>query len=97
MRQFLKTYTALTTGTMAGRDDGYPYTKLQLLKDMNEVAKCHGTKKDEQYYVVEAVNPTEFEKELQKAKEQIVEEKKKAERDKKIKELERLKAELGEE
>lgn len=97
MRQYLKTYTAITSGTMAGRDDGYPYTALQLLKNMNEVAKYHGTRNNEQYYVVEAVDEKEFEQELQKAKEQIAEEKKKAERDKKLKEFERLKAELGEE
>lgn len=96
MRQYLKTYTEITSGTMAGRDDGYPYTELRLLKDMNEVAKYHGTKRDEKYFVVEAVNEKEFETELQIAKEQIEEEKKEAELAKKRKVLAELKAELGE-
>lgn len=97
MQQYLKTYTAITSGTMAGRDNGYPYTAFQLMNDMKQVAECHGTKRDEKYYVIEAVDEMEFETELQKMKEQITEEKIKKEHAQKMEELARLKAELGEE
>jgi hypothetical protein len=97
VKKFLKTYTAITTGSMAGRDDGYPYTALQLLNDMDSVAKSHGTEKDERYYEVHAVNEVEFEKELQLTKERIKEVEKEKERAKKQAQLEKLKKELGEE
>ncbi|PLS19533.1 hypothetical protein CVD28_03705 [Bacillus sp. M6-12] len=97
MRKYLKSYTAITSGTMAGRDDGYPYTAYQVYNDIEEVAKFHGTRRDEQYFEIHAVNEEEFQKEIQLAKERIEAKKQEEERAKKQKQLEKLKAELGEE
>lgn len=96
MQKYLKSYTAITSGTMAGRDDGYPYTAHQVYNNIEEVAKYHGTKRDEQYFEIHAVNEEAFQKEVQLAKERIETKKKEEERDKKLKELAKLKAELGE-
>lgn len=96
MKKYLKSYTAITSGTMAGRDDGYPYTVYQVYNDIEEVAKYHGTKREEQYFEIHAVNEEEFAKEIKQAKERIEEKKKEKERAKKLKQLEQLKAELGE-
>lgn len=97
MKKYLKSFTAITSGTMAGRDDGYPYTDYQVYNSIEEVAKYHGKKRDEKYYEIDAVNEEEFHKEIEKTKEKIEKKKQEAEREAKMKEFERLKQELGEE
>lgn len=97
MKGYLKSFTAITSGTMAGREDGYPYTDYHVYNNIEEVAKYHGTRRDEKYYEIHAVNEEEFQKEIQQAKEQIEAKKQAEERAKKMKELKKLKEELGEE
>lgn len=96
MTKYLKSYSSITSGTMAGRDDGYAYTAYQVFDDIESVAKSHGKNKEEQYFEIHAVNQDEFQKEIQLAKERIESRKKEAERAKKMKELQKLKDELGE-
>jgi hypothetical protein len=96
VKKYLKSFTAITSGTMAGRDDGYPYTDYHVYNSIEDVAKYHGTRRDEQYFEIHAVNEEEFEKEIQLTKERIQEKKNEEERAKKVKQLEELKVELGE-
>lgn len=94
MKKYLKAYTAITTGSMAGRDDGYPYTAYSVYDNIKELAKFHGQQKDEQYFEIHAVNELLFLEAVEKAKEEINAEKKKVERERKLKEIERLQREV---
>ena len=42
--KFLKVYTDVITGSMAGRDDGYPCTKYVVYNNIEQLAKNYGTK-----------------------------------------------------
>lgn len=96
MEKYLKTYTSITSGTIGGREDGYPYTQTQLHENIEVLAKNYGTKEDEKYYILEAVNEEEFEQKIQEIKERLEKEEKEEKRKTKLNELERLKTELGE-
>lgn len=97
MKKYLKSYTAITTGSMAGRDDGYPYTAYQVLDSIEDVARYHGKRSDEQYFEIHAVDETEFLKAIEKAKDEINEKNRMAERERKQQEILRLQEELREE
>ncbi|MFW6026329.1 MAG: hypothetical protein ACOCRX_08300 [Candidatus Woesearchaeota archaeon] len=58
--KYLKVYTGLSTGTLAGRDDGHPVTKMTLLNNLEELVKNYtGKEKDLRYYKLEEINITD--------------------------------------
>jgi hypothetical protein len=93
--KYLKTYTTYTTGTLGGRDDGYPYTAKQTFDNMEELAKAHGTKRDEKYFIIKEVEQEAFLEEIYKIKEEIAKKKEEEERERKMKQLRQLQKELG--
>lgn len=48
--RYLKTYTSYTSGSYAGRDDGYPTTSYQTFGSFDELAKSYGKKPNEKYF-----------------------------------------------
>lgn len=97
MNKYLKSYTAITRGTMAGRDDGYPYTEYHVYNSIEDVAKYYDTQPDEQYYEIHAVNKDDFKQKIQEVKQQIEAQTKAQELERKRQRLAQLKVELGEE
>jgi hypothetical protein len=94
MKRYLKSYDAIATGSE--REYGYSYTDYQVFNSIEEVAKYHGTKRDEKYFEIHSVNEEDFQREIQKAKERIEEQRREEEIARKRRQLEELKAELGE-
>ena len=52
----LVTYTGYTTGTLGGRDDGYPETKVVICNHLIDVARL-ATRKDFKAYIVTEATP----------------------------------------
>lgn len=70
--KYLKTYMGVTSGTLGGREDGFPEMKHVLYYDFNHLAKDYGKKKDEKYYKLTELNKTELENDVRNSlKEQI--------------------------
>lgn len=93
MTKYLKTWTGLTTGTLAGRDDGHPITKYKFFNSFDDLLKTHGSDPDEKYFKLVDIQ-NEVEKEIYKDSKEIELAKKKRrlqmEIDKVITELESL-------
>lgn len=76
--KYLKTYMGVTSGSYAGRDDGYPEMKYVLYNSIDELARDFGKQRDEKYYSVSELDKNVFhdnvkktlEKQKGKAKEQ---------------------------
>jgi len=62
--KYLKTYMGVTSGSMAGRDDGYPEMKFRHYDNFEDLAKDFGKCKDEKYYYLTEINNEELEKEV---------------------------------
>lgn len=82
--KYLKTWTTLTTGSYAGRDDGYPIEKSQVFNTLPELARSYGTQKNESYYALQELNH----KDLMKAVESSLTEQQERAKEKKKKEIE---------
>lgn len=50
MTKYLKMWTGRTTGTIAGRDDGYPTTKYIVFNSFEDMLETYGGSPDESYY-----------------------------------------------
>jgi hypothetical protein len=50
--KYMKTYTAFTSGSLGGRDDGYPYTKSMFFTNIRDLANDYGKRLNEVYYIV---------------------------------------------
>lgn len=48
--KYLKTWTGVVTGSMAGRDDGYPITKQAMYDSIEDLTRNYKKDKDEKYY-----------------------------------------------
>ena len=62
--RYLKQYEGVTSGSFAGRDDGYPETKFMTFSDVVSLSKDYGKRKDEQYFKLVPIAKEELEKEV---------------------------------
>lgn len=94
MPMYLKQYMGVTSGTMGGRDDGYPEVKHRVYHSIEELADAP-TVEDEEIFVCEPVNGSDIAKQIAAARRR--EEKKKKDKDLQDKEelFNKLKKELG--
>jgi hypothetical protein len=98
-----KYYTSYTTGTLAGRDDGYPVTRRSVydLDNNSERARLaadHGTQPNERYFrfTEEPIDYADMQAEVERIKAVIAEQKRENELANKRAQLQQLKRELGE-
>jgi molecular chaperone DnaK (HSP70) len=76
--KYMKTWMGVTSGTMAGRDDGYPEMKYRHYNSIDELAKDFGKQSQEKYYLLSELDKDvllddvkkSLEKQNEKAKEQ---------------------------
>lgn len=61
MGKVLKVWQGVTSGSYAGRDDGYAETKYQVYDSMRDLARDYGKKRNEKHYKLEEVNSKELE------------------------------------
>lgn len=62
--KYLKTWMGFTSGSYAGRDDGYPQEKSRTFTDLDELARSFGSEKNERYFKVEEVNIVDLKNEV---------------------------------
>ena len=93
--KFLKVYTDVITGSMAGRNDGYPCTKYVVYDNIEQLSKNHGTKADEKYYNLEEIDPENLANEVALIKKELEEKRKQEVIANKERQYEMLKKELG--
>lgn len=76
---YLKTFMGVTSGTLGGRDDGYPEQKMVLV-NQEELSKDFGTKSKEVYFELRELSKDELEEivlpTLERIKQEKVEKKK---------------------
>ena len=91
---YLKQYMGVTSGTMGGRDDGYPEVKHRVFHSIEDLADAP-TVEDEEIFICEPVNGGEIMRLITDARHR--EEKKKKDKDLQDKEelFNKLKKELG--
>lgn len=66
---FLKTWQGVTSGTLGGRDDGYPEIKYRVYDSVEQLARDYGTSRDEKYFILTPVDADEIEHKVKQAKE----------------------------
>ena len=93
--KFLKIYTGVITGSLAGRDDGYPCTKYVIYNNIEELSKNHGTKTDEKYYSLEEIDPKKLAGQVALTKKELEEKRRQEIIANKERQYEALKKELG--
>jgi len=93
--KFLKVYTDVITGSMAGRNDGYPCTKYVVYNNIEQLAKNYGTKADEKYYNLEEIDLEKLANEVALIKKELEEKRKQEVIANKERQYEMLKKELG--
>jgi len=69
-QQYLKTWMGVTSGTLGGRDDGYPERKFRLFNDIDEMAKDED-RPDQEFFHVNPVDPTSFASQFAAAKQRV--------------------------
>ncbi len=57
----------VTSGTMAGREDGYPEMKFRYFDSIESLAKSYGQHKDEKYYELTELDNVEVKEKVAKA------------------------------
>lgn len=76
---YLKTFMSVTSGTLGGRDDGYPEQKMVLV-NQEELSKNFGTTRKEVYFELRELSKDELEEivlpTLERIKQEEVEKKK---------------------
>lgn len=60
--KYLKIWEGVITGSMAGRDDGFPETKYSVYNSLEDLSRGFRKNKDERYYKLERINDSELEK-----------------------------------
>lgn len=80
--KYLKTWTGVTTGSFAGRDDGFPETKYRVYNSLESLARGFRSFKDERHYKLERMNDNELEEIVKEIRE---ENKKRKEKERKVK------------
>ncbi len=90
----MKEYQGFVTGSIAGRDDGYPETK-RLVFDSIESLAVDPQRDQQVVYELVPVNTVKLQSLLAETKKRLVEKKAVDDRAKKEEEFERLKKELG--
>lgn len=93
--KFLKMYTSVITGSIAGRDDGYPCTKYEVYNNIEELSKDYGTKSNEKYYNLEEIDPEKLANEVTLIKKELEEKRKQEVIANKERQYQILKKELG--
>lgn len=93
MPKYLKTFMGVVTGSMAGRDDGYPEMKHRLYDSLEDLA-ADPTVEDETVYELVECHPS-IATMIQQERKRQERQKEADERAKKEVEFERLKKELG--
>lgn len=89
--KYLKIWEGIITGSIAGRDDGYPETKYSVYNSLEDLSISFGKFKDEKHYKLEKINDDELEKIVRDFREKQAiqkEEERKIKIKKRIKELE---------
>lgn len=61
---YLKTWMGVISGSMAGRNDGYPEQKRRVYDNIEDLARDFGTKNDEKYYKLTEVDAKTLESEV---------------------------------
>ena len=94
-KKYLKVYTTLTSGTMAGRDDGYPEDKMGFVNE-ESMAKNYNSQRNERYFEVRELSKEEVQgivkPTLERLEEKTREEKKQSIENKILKLQEQLKS-----
>ena len=62
--KYLKTWTGVTSGSYAGRDDGYPVEKSRTFTDLDELARSFGSEKNEKYFKVQEISVADLKNEI---------------------------------
>lgn len=96
MEHILKTYTAIRTGSMAGRDDGYPYTEQLVIKTPEQLIATFGKHSDEKYYKLSEITDLSISQTVEFLKKKAKEKEDARIKEEKRNQLEKLKKELGE-
>lgn len=88
----LKTWMGVTSGTLGGRDDGYPELKMQIITDPLTLTGGFGKQPQEKYYTL---TETDVSATVERVREERREEDAKKQREKDEAEFERLRNKLG--
>ena len=51
-QKFLKVWTGVISGSMGGREDGYPETEMAIVS-LDSLARGFGSKREEEYFLLE--------------------------------------------
>jgi hypothetical protein len=94
MAKYLKTYMGVISGSMAGRDDGYPEEKRVYYNDLAKLIADHGKHPEEKYYVLTEMPEDMFKQAYEQHKTDAQRKKEEAERAADLAELDRLKKKL---
>lgn len=90
--KYMKTWMGVTSGTMAGRDDGYPERKYRHYDSIDELARDFGKQKDEKYFELKPLRTEDLQNEIVKTLEKqkdIAKEKKKRSIENQIEQLQK--------
>jgi hypothetical protein len=71
MSSYLKKYTGYSSGSFMGRDDGYPEDRYEMFTSNEELARQHGTCKNEEYFIATPVNMSEIQTMVNKTNKEI--------------------------
>lgn len=93
--KFLKLYEGVTSGTLGGRDDGFPETKHVVYDTIQPLALDFGKRKNEQYFILEPLAPEQLEHYVKEALDKVAQQKQESQRLRDEAEFERLRNKLG--
>lgn len=91
--KYAKKYSGFVTGSPAGRDDGYPETKILFFDDLASLA-ADPHRQDEIIYEVKECRPTIY-RQIEEQRKLAAQQQADEQRREKEAEFERLKVELG--
>lgn len=92
--KYLKVWEGVTSGSFAGRNDGYPETKYTVYNSLEDLSRHFGKCKNERYYKLERVGNSELEKVVKEVQEEMAIKKEEQKKLQIEKEMEKLKKEL---